>query len=168
MTSGLPAHPLCPLSCCATLAFTFFAAFLSSLSEFVLGRFFPDAGEVLKLRLENSKTVETAVKNVMRAVPFLPNPSEDEDDGTAEEGESPEDDPYGSHEALVDLYVRYAKSNNRTMGVVEREEELLKELLERTKKERMQLQYMGARPAVKHQAGSRNLNYSADSVRLNA
>ncbi|KAL3902690.1 MAG: hypothetical protein SGILL_010734 [Bacillariaceae sp.] len=103
----------------------------------------------------------------MRAIPFLPNPSEDEADGTLEAEESYEEDPFGSQEALVDLFVRYAKCERRTMGVVEREEELLKELLKRSKKERMKLQYMGARPAVKHQPGARNLKY-APSERLDA
>ena len=157
------------ISCdsCGALAFTFFAAFLTSLSQLVFGGIFPDAGEVLKLRLENSNTVEDAVKGIMRAVPFLPNPSEDEADATGEADESTEDDPFGSQEALVDLFVQYAKCGKRTMGVVQREEELLQELLERTKKERLRIQYMGARPAVKHQTASRNLNYAA-SARLNA
>lgn len=138
------------------------------MSEFIIGRYFPDAGEVLKLRLENSKTVETAVTRVMRALRFLPNPSEDEGDGSEEDDGSQEDDPFGNQEALVDLFVRYAQCESRTMGVVQRDEELLLELLARVKKERMPMQYMGARPIVKRQAATRNLNYSADSVRLDA
>lgn len=99
-------------------------------------------------------------------MPFLSNPKEDDEANQA--GSEMEDDPFGNQEALVDLFVRYAKCDTRTTGVVAREEELLLELLARVKKERMQLQYMGSRPAVKHQAGSRNLGYRAESERPSA
>ena len=123
-------------------------------------------GEVLKLRIENKGIGEAAVKDVMRAMPFLPNPTED--DETSQAGSEMEEDPFGSQEALVDLFVRYAKCDTRTRGVVAREEELLLELLARVKKERMQLQYMGSRPAFKHQAGSRNLGYRPEGERPSA
>lgn len=96
------------------------------------------------------------------AIPGLPIPSD-----VIEQSE--DEDPFGSSEAIIDLLVKYGKCKKRSIGVVQREEELLLELLARTKKERIQLQYMGARPTIHRQSGSRNLPFvAADSIRSTA
>lgn len=119
-----------------------------------------NAGDVLKLRLESSTfTVKGMLNRVQQAIPGFPNPSEHRPN---EEDEEPvEEDPFGSSQAIVDLLVKYTNCQNRNVEVVQREEELLQELLARTKKERMQLQYMGAR---KHQTASRNLIADTDGL----
>lgn len=84
--------------------------------------------------------------------------SEGEADPTSSRPNSDGDPLFENSQYLVDLLVKYGKLNKRTIGVVQREEDLLSELLARTKRERMRLQYMGARPAIKRQTGSRNNN----------
>ena len=124
-------------------------------------------GEVLKLRLEKTK-LTSAIDSLWSAVSGGPKPTE-EDAGEDDDGQTDEegDDPYGTTEELVDTLSMYAKSETRSLAIVQREEELLKELQKRIKKERLQLQYMGTQPSrLKRQGATRNLEVSAMSKSL--
>jgi hypothetical protein len=124
---------------------------------------FLSVGEVLKLRLQSSRfRMREMMDKVQEAIHGLPNPSERVKQDMPDADPLDEEGPFGSSEAIVHLLGKYVKCKNRSVGVAQREEELLQELLARAKKERMQLQYMGTRPTIKHQSGLRNLSAGMD------
>lgn len=148
-------------------AFVFFAAFLTRLSDFVLGEF-PDTGEIFKIRLEETTLMGAIPQRLYHKIftRICVNPIESmqseavgaEETTTEGNGDEDETDPYGDNDAILDLIVQYSKCEKRTLAVVRREEELLGVLLDRIRKERIKLQLtIPPRPAIVRQAHSRQL-----------
>jgi hypothetical protein len=120
-------------------------------------------GELLKLRLEKTK-LTSSIDSFLGAVTGVSKPAVEgggEADGSQKNEEG--DDPYGTTEELIDTLSMYAKSETRSLAIVQREEELLKELQKRIRKERLELQYMGTHPRLKRQGATRNLEVSVRS-----
>jgi hypothetical protein len=106
--------------------FTFFAAFLTRLSDLVISSFFADAGEILKVRLEESRILPESVRQI-------------ESSEEAAEKEEAEMDQFEHHD-LEELW-RMTSPSHRTLLQIQKEENLLRDLLVRKKKERIRLQY---------------------------
>jgi hypothetical protein len=152
-------------------AFVYYAAFLTRLSDFILGEF-PDAGEIFRIRLEETSLLgiipRKLCEGIRTRIVRRPNDSMEAEasaETSGDEEEEEEDaDPYGGNDAILDLIVQYAKSERRTFEVVQREEELLVELLERVRKERIKLQILMPRATMKRQARSRQLMDQLEAV----